>query len=65
MGARVYERADAAWLVTTGRVTAGARTLAGAAGIGVLDADALVAWESRLQGRWRTPASPIPDQTRG
>jgi HJR/Mrr/RecB family endonuclease len=60
MGARIYERADAAWLVTTGRVTAGARTLAAEAGIGVLDADVLIAWEGRLRRRWRIAGSQMP-----
>jgi hypothetical protein len=48
IGARVHERADVAWLATTGRVTAGARSLAAAAGIRVLDAEALVTWEARV-----------------
>ena len=51
IGARVQERADVAWLATTGRVTAGARGLAAAAGVRVLDADELVAWGARLRHR--------------
>jgi hypothetical protein len=57
VGARVQERADVAWLATTGRVTAGARGVAAAAGIRVLDADDLVAWGAQLGRRWHAGAA--------
>lgn len=50
IGARAHERAGAAWLATTGRVTMGARRLAAAERIVVLDAAALAAWDARLRG---------------
>jgi HJR/Mrr/RecB family endonuclease len=52
VGVRAHERADTAWLATTGRLTDGARRLAAAEGIVVLDAAALQAWETSLSWRW-------------
>ncbi|HEY7832705.1 MAG TPA: restriction endonuclease [Ktedonobacterales bacterium] len=48
IGARTHERAPAAWLATTGRPTLGARRLAAAERIVVLDTSALAAWDARL-----------------
>lgn len=49
IGARAHERAGAAWLATTGRLTAGARQLAVAEGIVVLDTAALATWDTALR----------------
>jgi hypothetical protein len=48
VGARTHERAELAWLATTGRLTAGARQLAAAERVVLLDAASLVTWEAEL-----------------
>ena len=49
IGARAHERATTAWLATTGRPTPGARALAAAERIVILDVRALAAWDARLR----------------
>jgi hypothetical protein len=51
VGARTHEQADTAWLVTTGRLTQGARQLAAAQRITLLDVEAMASWEARLRSR--------------
>jgi Restriction endonuclease len=51
VGARAHERADMAWLATTGRITEGAQQLAAQEGVALLDAAVLAAWEARLHSR--------------
>lgn len=48
VGARTHERAEVAWLATTGRITAGARQLAEEERVVLLDAASLVTWEAEL-----------------
>lgn len=49
IGARTHERAAAAWLATTGRLTAGARQLAASEGIVILDTAALATWDMAMR----------------
>jgi len=56
VGTRALQRADMAWLATTGRVTPAARRLAAAEHIGVLDADAVIARASRRLS-WLRPGT--------
>lgn len=48
VGVRTHEHVDAAWLATTGRLTEGARRLAAAEGIVLLDGATLRAWDASL-----------------
>jgi HJR/Mrr/RecB family endonuclease len=56
VGTRLHERADTAWLVTTGRLTKGGHQLAGVQRIHLLDVEALVRWEASLLRRAPQPA---------
>lgn len=51
IGTRAHERVDWAWLVTTGRVTPGARRLAAAEHVVLLDAETPASWSAALRGR--------------
>jgi restriction system protein len=64
IGTRAHERADWAWLVTTGRVTPGARRLAAAEHVALLDAETPAGWAAALRGQTFCSATPRATPTR-